>query len=383
MKPVALSDAAMLAVVSADRRRAIHPPALAVGEQVEAVVLGVKEKGFLLLSIGNARLLAETRHPLGEGARFTARVIQNAPKLVLQILTEDPSGGQGTLVDSLRVFRSRPGILEDMFRQLAEFVDAPADARAGALHPRVAAERNRLRGLLASLIFSGGKTKGPDGLPERAAGIDLPGEWDGDSARGAEPGAGKPARGSLQEALLRLSGAIETELAAQEPGSPERTSLGRLASTVRSALESLEVLRDVNILSRQAGGPSVIQIPAAFPGGIRVQEMFICADGGQDGAESGEAPFRVVLCLNMETLGDILVDARLTGGRVTGALRCGTEETRRNLQSGMEELEERMAAAGLPDARFVCLVDRDIARSIQEARLSLPLFQRDAVNFYA
>jgi hypothetical protein len=386
MKLVSLSDPSTRPVAPTHRPRAGGPPSLSVGDRLEAVVLEVRENGLLLLDLGSTRVLAETKLPLGEGERFTARVVRNAPEIVLQILADEPREGHAGLPESLCLFRSKPGLVEDMFRQLAALVESLAEDRGGDRSPLLAAARNSLQSLLSSLIFSGAGTQARDGVRQFLAGLDAPADGDGN------PGArftavndlAGAARGTLREALLRLSEAAGRELAAADAGASARRDLQHVASTARSALEVLEVLRDVNNLSRREGGPLVIQMPAAFPGGIRIQDLFIYPEGGREGGDAAAGKsFRVVLCLNMETLGDILVDARLSGGRMTGALSCGTEEVRQYLQSAMDELRERLAAAGLPETGIVCLTDRHIARAILERRHSLPLFQKDAVNVYA
>ncbi len=386
MKLISLSDPSTHPLSPTNRTRAGSLPPLSVGERVEAMVLEVREGGLLLLDLGDTRVLAETKQPLGEGARFAARVVRNSPQIVLQVLADDQPGVQGRLPESLSIFRSRPGLLGDMFRQLSALVESMAETLPADRFPLVAAERNSLQGLLSSLIFSGSGKQASDGVDESPAKQAAPADGDRNpDARLAEGNAPvKTSPGTLRESLLRLAEAAERELATMDAGAPGRKDLEQAASTARSALETLDVHRDVNILSRREGGPFVVQVPAAFPGGIRVQDLFIYPEGGRDGEDgSAEESFRVVLCLNMEALGDILVDARLSGGRMSGALRCGTEEVRQFLQSGMDELKERLAAAGFPDAGIVCLADHDINRTILERRLSLPLFQRDAVNVYA
>ncbi|NPU84748.1 MAG: flagellar hook-length control protein FliK [Syntrophaceae bacterium] len=386
MKLISLTDPSTQPVLPANRTRAVNPPSLSMGERVEAIVLEVRERGLLLLELGNTRVLAETRQPMSEGARFTARVVQNSPQIVLRILADDQPGMQEGLPESLIMFRSRPGLMEDMFRQLSALVDSMAETLPAEQFPLVAAARNGLQGLLASLIFSGSGTQDLDGIPEAPARPEAP-AGDGGNSAARFSGGDDPAKasaGTLRESLLRLAVVVEEKLAAMDAGAPGRKDLEHAATTVRSALETLDVQRDVNILSRREGGPVVIQMPAAFPGGIRVQDLFIYPEGGQDGGDgTTEESFRVVLCLNMEMLGDILVDARMSGGRMTGSLRCGTEETRDLLQSGVDDLKERLAAAGFPDAGIVFLTDHDIAGTILERKHSLPLFQRDAVNVYA
>ncbi len=387
MKLISLPESSSISPVTpAQRARPTGLPTVSVGDRVEALVLEAREGGLLLLELGDTRVLAETRQPIGEGARFAARVIRNSPQIVLQLLPGDSPGGQEALPESVSIFRSRPGLLGDMFRQLSTLVESLAETLPAEHFPLVAAERNSLQGLLSSLIFSGSGKRVPDGAGEAPAKPAV--SAGGDENPAARPAGGnEPAttsRGTLRESLLRLVEAAERELAGMEAGAPGRKSLEQAASTARSALETLDIHRDVNILSRREGGPFVIQVPAAFPGGIRIQDLFIYPEGEQEGGDGGtEESFRVVLCLNMEALGDILVDARLSGGRMTGALRCGTEEVRQFLQSGMDELKERLGAAGFPEAGIVFLADPDITRTILDRKRSLPIFQRDAVNLYA
>lgn len=385
MKLISLSDPSVTPVSPASRTRPVGLPLLSIGERVEALVLEVREKGLLLLDIGGNRVLAETKQPLDEGARFAARVVRNSPQIVLQVLAGDAPAGQESLPESLGMFRSRPGLLGDMFRQLSSLVESLADSVPGDLYPQTTAARGSLQGLLSSLIFGSG-TKPSAGAGEAQAGPAPTADGEGSPAVQLPDGGRAPeraAQGTLRESLVRLAEAAERELAAMDAGAPGRKSLEQAASTARSALETLDVHRDVNILSRREGGPFVVQVPAAFPGGIRVQDLFLYPEGGQDGGGTVEGAFRVVLCLNMETLGDILVDTRLAGGRMSGTLRCGTEEVREYLQSGLDELRERLAASGFPDAGIVCLTDHDIARTILDRKQSLSIFQRDAVNLYA
>jgi hypothetical protein len=387
MKLISLNDPSVTPVSPVNRTRPAGLSLLSVGERVEALVLEVRERGLLLLDIGGNRVLAETKQTLGEGARFAARVTQNSPQIVLQVLAGDAPAGQESLPESLGIFRSRPGLLGDMFRQLSTLVESLADTLPGDLPPQLAAARSSLQGLLSSLISPGFGKQSSAGAGEVQAGLPAPADGDGNPVVRLPDGGNVPekaAPGTLRESLVRLAEAAEREMAAMDAGAPGRKSLEQAASTARSALETLDVHRDVNILSRREGGPFVLQVPAAFPGGIRVQDLFLYPEGGQEGGggEDKEA-FRMVLCLNMETLGDILVDARLAAGRMSGTLRCGTEEVREYLQSGLDDLRERLAASGFPDAGIVCLTDHDIARTILDRKQSLPIFQRDAVNLYA
>ena len=255
-------------------------PPLVLGERLNARVLGDSHQGQTLLQIKNSTLLAKSLLPLKSGETLTVQVEQFHPTLVLRTVFAENIEISRTN-EFLKFYRSNPGALKEMIASLkALFHEGTPNP---PLHFLSKPEGQSLYRILNQLIMTDDNIADPLFFKDYVIALGLTGERRllralSDPSLLEEKRSGA----SLKELLLKISAEGRAAPTPSGDDNLEGSPLKRFADLADRAATVIESLQIVNVLAQEQDGLFTLQIPVQFPGGIRMQEIFIEIDRGND-----------------------------------------------------------------------------------------------------
>lgn len=351
-------------------------PPLTVGEILKAEVLEAGGGKSCLISLKDATILARSEAALRAGDPIVVRVERLLPQVVLTILETD--GGERSVPgDDLRWHRSNPDALRNMFAQMAEMFRP--ESLAGLSRYLDEGDVRSILRLTESLFFS--KESLGKGLFLRDYAENLGLFWEGSpgKAPGRQPDAA--GRRSLKGLLMKVLGDLRNAAEGKAASEGEKAGLQRLMEFLDTSVKAIEAHQVLNSLCQERDQGFLLQIPFAFPEGVKTGDVFIRRDDRSAGPGGGDA-YEVIVLLHMDALGRVVVEARLRGGEITCLIRCESPEVRDVISGCLDELKGAVRAAGLRVESVGCLAQVDLEERC-EAFYRDRLFQGDAVNLFA
>jgi len=275
--------------------------------------------------------------------------------------------------------KTEPQTLRDLLANLINVKETPADP------PLSKTELQTLRNLLANLIGSKETLANPLFLKQHIESLGLTGESRlmkalTDPALLQNARQDTPAvtlKGVLLELAAKLASLPSRE---QDAAGPQLTR--QWSAFAEQALKVIESLQVVNILAGEKDGLFTIQIPFLFPHGLRMQDLYIETDQGRED-EQGTPRHRVVLFLDMDALGEMVVDAGIAKEGLNCLIKCRDAEVRDFIKPLLPGLQEGLARSGYPDARIQCLLETGISEWKKAFVSQYQLYQHSTVDFCA
>jgi hypothetical protein len=352
-------------------------PSLVPGERLNVLVLGNSHNGKTLLQVKDSALLAESPLPLQSGETLTVQVDQLHPILVLRTISA--ANHEISITNQfLKVYRSNPDALKEMIGSLKTlFTDGTLKQLSHFLSKQ---ETQNLHNILKQIIISEDNIANPLFLKDYVSALGLTGEHRLMRAL-SDPSVLKEQKSgvTLKEILLKLSTeltAVQTALGDDNlDGFPIR-QLSDFADQAATVIESLQI---VNVLAQRQDGLYMLQLPIQFPDGIRMQEIFIEADQG-NGKEDAEKNCRVVLFLDMDSLGELAVDMGITNATFNCTFKCQDQQVFDFLQPLLPALDQALSETDYTVGIVQCVLDRDVRSWMQDFLQDHSLFTQNSID---
>lgn len=352
-------------------------PPLVLGERLNVLVLGDSHNRKTLLQIKNSTLLAETPLPLQSGETLTVHVDQLHPTIVLRTISaEDPEISRTN--EFLKFYRSNPGALKEMIASLkALFSEGTPNPISHFLSKR---EVQNLYNILNKIIISEDNIADPLFLKDYITALGLTGERRLMKAL-SDPAILKEIKSgaTLKEILLKLSAeltAVQTALGDNELDGCQIRQFSDLADHAATVIESLQI---VNVLAQEQDGLFVLQIPVQFTDGIRMQEIFIETDR-ENGEHDAEKQCRIVLFLDMDSLGELAVDMGLKEGTLHCTFKCPDQKVFDFIQPLLPALSHALSGIDYAVGVIQCVLDRNIPSWKQDFLHDHSLFTQNSID---
>ena len=352
-------------------------PPLVLGERLNVLVLGDSHNRKTLLQIKNSTLLAESPLPLQSGETLTVHVDQLHPTIVLRTISaEDPEISRTN--EFLKFYRSNPGALKEMIASLkALFSEGTPNPISHFLSKR---EVQNLYKILNKIIISEDNIADPLFLKDYITALGLTGERRLMKAL-SDPAILKEKKSgaTLKEILLKLSAestAVQTALGDNEPDGCRIRQFSDLADHAATVIESLQI---VNVLAQEQDGLFVLQIPVQFTDGIRMQEIFIETDR-ENGEHDAEKQCRIVLFLDMDSLGELAVDMGLKEGTLHCTFKCPDQKVFDFIQPLLPALSHALSGIDYAVGVIQCVLDRNIPSWKQDFLHDYSLFTQNSID---
>lgn len=342
---------------------------LSLGEIVPVRVVGRSETSGYVLGLKDLSILADSDLPLLQGEKLMVKVEQLSPQIVLRILNHE--GATAPMFREYALdYSGKPDALRDMI-QMGQAIlndDSLLELLPAATKVRV---RHILK-LMDASVFSTKSLDNPLFLKDLVSNLGLMLERHLAGLAQEETGAQKP---KPEEGLKGLLIALSEELRIQamdgsDPGKEKAQKVAQLTRYVEAAVKTIENQQMINISPRGDGDHYILQIPFLGPDGIRTGELIIDTEQDSPADRTGKK-YHVVMFLDMDALGDIMVDAALTGRKLTCLFRFTDGDAQQFFSPLLEELKKSIQKIGYECGMLQCVTVETIGEIKEEYHRAL------------
>ena len=356
---------------------------LSVGDTLEATVMKALPGSQYLMNIKNSSMLADSQMPLTAGEKITVQVEKLTPAILLRVISS--TQGEAAVINKyLLLHRSNPVALGEIFSKIGELL-----TNSKSLPPSlmiINANLEKISQLSEKIIVSGITQPFVNNLTNYAKILGL--NMEHDLVKYLVQGS-KISKGDDQTSVKRLFMDILQNLNAfmGDVSNIDDTLLNQLkqlCSFAEESISALEAHQILNVVSRESDGPYILQIPFAFPEGVRMQDIYIERENEQGKADEGKgASFRMTIFLDLDQIGEITLDARFKGKKVDFVFHCQNEYISHFVGNYLDELKVKLEWAGYDVGGLQCLVEENIYVMRQEYLSRQPFNNRLALSLFA
>ena len=332
-------------------------PALVVGENLNVLVLSSSLERKALLQIKNFTLLAYSPFPLQSGEKLTVRVDQLHPMIVLRmILGEDAEISKAN--EFLKLYRSNPAALKEMIISAKEYL-VHDNLKVLAKYLSKEDIQNLIK-VMEKIIISKNNMTNPLFLKDSIIALGLANERRlMKSLSDPEILSDEKYNTTLKGILLKLSSELTPIPVLSEYTKHDTQMIRQFSHFADHAATVIESLQIVNIMAQEQDGLFMLQIPFQFSEGIRTQDLYIESDRNRRADESGKQ-CRIVLFLDMDTLGELAVDARIQDKVIRCTLKCSDQHVLDFMQNLLPELHKTLSGIDYVIDNMQCVLERNI-----------------------
>lgn len=350
---------------------------LSVGEIVEVKVIERLGENNLLILLKNRKVLAGSDLPLEKGEKKAVRVEQLHPRVVLQVVenkrTESSRAG-----DCLRFYRSHPKALLDFFMEGNRVFNKenPGEIALHLGRDNLENVHKMLRSLIISKqTLSSGFFKdyiyNLGYLMEK----DLKKAFEKRFGRSANV---KHASYNLKGFLLKMSDRLQSLAEKQNSFAIEK-----LLRFVDSSLKMVEAHQAVNVMLQENENEYVFQIPVLFPEKVGLAEIFFKFNDPTSKNKNRQKQKKVLFVLNMDALGDIIVEAKIEAKKISCEIKCESQKVHGFIVPFLRGLEEKLEAAGYDISHVRCVVEKDMSEIKNRCHGAKSLYDQEMVDVLA
>jgi len=368
--------------VTADVQPAARPIFLNQGDILKGIVLWTGSDNRVMLQIGADRFIAAARIALNPGAELVLRVEEAGPQTVLQIIADGYPESQ-KINQYLVLNRSNPRSLADIFTLFRQNIDTSSVAE---YYPeKVAVQLQKIEKLLDSLVISPQTVESRGFVKDYIHGLGLLLETGlFRSLDSASWLAVVRDRLGLKGELLKLSEHLQAlGIAVEQADNRVNQKIVDLLKQAQRSVTAIEIQQVINVLAQDEGSPYLLQIPMAFPDGLRFQSLYIEKEAKRGEELSGARAHRIVLFLDMDILGEMMAEVRLAGAKLRCRLKCREETAQIFLAPFMTELKDRFQETGLVVEEAACIFDPGLTKHRREYQEAHAINIRTALNLFA
>jgi len=352
-------------------------PSLEIGENVQAFVLTSSHDQKALLQIKNSSLLAHTPLPLQRGETLTVRVDQINPLVILRIIPHE-NAEISKVNEFIKFYRSNPFALKEMLTAIKFFLNSDSLNELTSYFTKK--DIQNMMTVLDKVIISPKNMNNPRFLRDSITALGLDGEWR--LAKGfMNQAILADAKHSLsfKEICLKLSSELTPTHITNKPIDRDHHTISQFSHFVDRAVKVIESLQIVNILANEWDGLFVLPFPLQFPGEIRMQDLFIEVDRKKV-KQGAEKQYRFVFFLDMDTLGELAVDAGIQGKTLRCSLKCSDQYVVDFIQSLISELHKRMTVLNYTISLLECVLDTNVKQWKHDFLQNHKLYSQSVVD---
>jgi len=333
-------------------------PPLSVGEVVEAKILENSRSGNVPILLKNIK------------------VAQLQPKVILRIVP-DKIPRDSRLMNHLRFFQSNPKMLSALLIE-ANTIFNPDNL--SELEAFIGKEDIRhIQDIVKSLIFSRESVKNPLFFKDfvHKSGYLLEKKL-GEALKNG-PGRAlsvKNAGQNLKALLLKISDGFQVQTAGENFFAPKK-----LSGFIRSALTTIEAHQGLNYLLQEQEGKYIFQIPLLFPENMGLAEIFIKFNERESTGRRRREKQSVLICLDMDALGRIVVEAVIEKKKMGCTLQCKDRNVADFIRPFLAKLGQKLEDLGYKLEHLKCRVEEDGLQTKREFYELQTLFTQNRVDF--
>ena len=352
---------------------------LSVGQIVEAIVVEKAGPSRFVITTKDHSFLADSDLPLGRGEKLLVRVEQLNPQIILRAVNRQEASSL-IVGEYTSAYRSNPDALRDMFTKGRDLLNQKS---LMDLLPEKAKEciRNILRMMDAS-VFSPASLKNPLFVKDFVSNLGLLLEYNMRKMVQEKGENGNPRAGeTLKGLLMKLSEELKPQLAGDTiVGKEDAQKVAQLAKFTEAFIKTIESQQMINVSYKANDASYVLQIPILFPDGLRTGDLFIEAEKEAEGGNAGKR-YHVVMFLSMDALGEMMVDASLSGNKLGCVFKFEDPEAKEFFSTFLGDLENAVSLLGYK-YNFLNCVSLETLKETREYYHRELFSDRDAVNVF-
>ena len=316
-----------------------HVPALEVGQELSALVVGELADGRIVLDLGDGLIEANNPGDLGAGQTLRLRVDHLDPEIMLHILEQGPDAEEEA-AKFLRQHLPAPPTEQESLVGLKSKIEA---TRLFGAADSSLMRLDKLKSFLASVVDA----KEPFSAERliqyvRDGGLHYENKLfraAGEHPRRLVEIADNDLKGLLLGALKEL----ETNAVA---GAPRRA--------IENQLDDIESRQAVNLLAQLEGHAVQLQLPFSTLFGFANVALSVERDGQGAVDEAGKSSqgFNILLLLDLENFGRTRIDAYLKARDLTVTFYVEREDSIARLRRELPAFRELLLSLGYRDARL-------------------------------
>lgn len=339
-----------------DSKKEFFLPPLSVSEIVEADVLEKVGDRKLLILLKTAKILADSEIPFKGGEKITVKVEQLHPRVILRFMQNEKKTEDSRISDYLRFYRSNPKVLYDLFMKLGKVFNQES---LGELVSHLGKENiKNIQNILESLMIS--KESLNDKLFLKSYiykfGYLMEKGFKNAVNRGLVKAVNlNDSSQNLKGFLIKVSDNLKLLTETRNLPAAEK-----LSAFINSSLKTIESHQVINYLFQEHEGKYLFQIPILFPENMGLAEIFIKFEDKNSEGRGRQKQKCVMFLLNMDALGDIIIDAKIVEKNIGCILKCKHNELRNFILPFLDELRERLKDLEYKVDYLECVVDTDI-----------------------
>ena len=343
--------------VIADSPKNFFLPPLYVNEIIEADVLERVGDRKLLILLKTAKILADSAIPFRGGEKITVKVEQLHPRIVLHFMQNEKKTEYSKFFDYLRYYRSNPRLLYDIFMKLDKIFNQEG---VGELVSHLGKENvENIQKILESLMIS--KENLNDRLflksyVYRFGYLMEKGVKDALSRGITKTVNFNDSSQNLKAFLIRLSDRLKLFTETRSLPAAEK-----LSGLINSSIKTIESHQVINYLFQEHEGKYLFQIPILFPENMGLAEIFIKFENKKSGSRDQQKQKRIMFLLNMDALGDIIIETTVMQKNIGCILKCKHNELRIFILPFLDELRAKLKDLEYKIDYLECVVDTDIS----------------------
>jgi hypothetical protein len=362
-------------------KNSIPFPGISIGEVLEAGVIEKIDNQKMLITLKGVSMQADSEVHLNAGDKIQVKVETLHPQLVLRVM-ESGYSEESNLADYLRWHRSNPEALSHMVTEAMRQFNS---ADLGKLLRYLPGEDlQKIFTMLKSLLYST-ETSDSNFLRDYLSKLGLTMESQlRDVVEGrSNIGDGDLQAENLKSQLTELSSDLHSLLMNDDSlEGEERRVLASLSKYVDSSIKTIESQQIINVILQEAENKYLFQIPFVFPDGVRKGDIFVEYDRHSK-KEGDKGQYRIIFFLNMDVLGDMIIDAELKGDKIDCVVKCVDRNVCEFISSFMEELRESLFAIGCKVDMVKCIAEGDLVKERADYYQNSVLYNRDVIDLFA
>ncbi len=359
------------------QKKAEFLPPLSIGEVVEAKIMEKSHSGKALILLKNHKVMADSELVLRKGEKVAVRVAQLHPRVILQII-QNKISQNSRMMDSLRFYRSNPKALFEFF---IEGIDRFNLKNLGELATYLGEKDiKNIQSILKSLIFSKESLKNPLFLRDYVYKLGYLMEKElGEALQKKSNRAMNVSNASqnLKGLLLSISDRLKSMMETRNFPATEK-----LAGFITSSLKIIDSHQVINYMFQEYEGKYMFQIPLLFPENMGLAEIFVKFRDQDSKGKDGQGEKRVLFLLDMDVLGDIVVDTKIETKKIDCVLKCEDKNVCDFIRPFLGELEERLMALGYGVECLKCVTENYNLKTKGELEFQ-NLFNQETIDIIA
>jgi len=368
----------------------IKPPASAAsfcrGDMFRALVVQKLNSNEILLSTNGTTILAETNLSLKVGDTLQLKVAETHPQIILSpALSSD--GEEIYLKSNLAMFRSFPQGMLNVVKDGLELFQGNLQT----IFPFIEkGDMNSIHSMINALIFSEKSLDNPLFLKQFIINIGYVLEHSlrksSEYSTEKEGDLGNASRNNLKSLLTHLSTRLHLLMSdsADSDIDPQLlNSLNKLANYADSSLETIYNHHVVNVIGQEEEQGYYFQIPIKLADDLRMADLFINVKDRNAKKNKKNDQFQFVLFLNMDALGDIMVDIKYDQKKIQGTFKCSRVESFDFLQEFLVILNDRLNVSGYGPSYLNVYRSSNLDEEKSDFMKDKIIFSKEIINCFA